>query len=86
MRYVDENFNDINEKDIDLTKGHLEDCQVIKKDATPIDDCFKFAWYDEDYEDAKMYCINQPIEPTQLDRVEAQALFTALMTDTLIEG
>lgn len=26
-----------------------------------------------------------PEEPTQLDRVEAQALFTALMTDTLLE-
>lgn len=26
-----------------------------------------------------------PIEPTQLDRIEAQVLYTALMTDTLIE-
>ena len=25
-------------------------------------------------------------EPTQLDRIEAQVLYTALMTDTLIEG
>lgn len=25
-------------------------------------------------------------EPTQLDRVEAQATYTALMTDTLLEG
>lgn len=25
-------------------------------------------------------------EPTQLDRIEAQIMFTALMTDTLIEG
>lgn len=25
-------------------------------------------------------------KPTQLDRIEAQALYTALMTDTLIEG
>lgn len=24
--------------------------------------------------------------PTQLDKIEAQVLFTALMTDTLIEG
>ncbi len=24
-------------------------------------------------------------EPTQLDRIEAQAMFTALMTDTLLE-
>ena len=25
-------------------------------------------------------------EPTQLDRVEAQATYTAMMTDTLLEG
>ena len=28
----------------------------------------------------------QPDEPTQLDRIEAQMMYTALMTDTLIEG
>lgn len=27
----------------------------------------------------------QPEEPTQLDRIEAQAAYTALMTDTLLE-
>ena len=26
------------------------------------------------------------VKPTQLDRIEAQTLYTALMTDTLIEG
>lgn len=26
-----------------------------------------------------------PIEPTQEDRIEAQVMFTALMTDTLLE-
>lgn len=26
------------------------------------------------------------VEPTQLDRIEAQVTYTALMTDTLIEG
>lgn len=30
--------------------------------------------------------INEPTEePTQLDRVEAQATYTAMMTDTLLE-
>lgn len=33
---------------------------------------------DDDYADI-------PIVPTQLDRIEAQTLYTALMTDTLIE-
>ena len=27
-----------------------------------------------------------PEEPSQLDRVEAQAVYTAMMTDTLLEG
>ena len=26
------------------------------------------------------------VNPTQLDRIEAQTIYTALMTDTLIEG
>lgn len=30
--------------------------------------------------------IDAPHEPTQLDRVEAQATYTAMMTDTLLEG
>lgn len=30
--------------------------------------------------------INIPQEPTQEDRIEAQVLYTALMTDTLLEG
>lgn len=29
---------------------------------------------------------DEPQEPTQLDRVEAQATYTAMMTDTLLEG
>ena len=29
---------------------------------------------------------NIPQEPTQEDRIEAQVLYTALMTDTLLEG
>ena len=28
---------------------------------------------------------NQPYVPTQLDRIEAQILYTALMTDTLLD-
>ena len=28
----------------------------------------------------------EPEEPSQLDRVEAQAVYTAMMTDTLLEG
>lgn len=29
---------------------------------------------------------SEPTEPTQLDRIEAQTTYTAMMTDTLLEG
>lgn len=29
---------------------------------------------------------DEPHEPTQLDRIEAQTTYTAMMTDTLLEG
>lgn len=29
---------------------------------------------------------DEPQEPTQLDRIEAQTTYTAMMTDTLLEG
>lgn len=36
--------------------------------------------------DAAMAAVSaQPEEPTQLDRIEAQTAYTALMTDTLLE-
>lgn len=41
---------------------------------------------EEEKEYLKSSEADQPIgEPTQLDRIEAQVLYTALMTDTLIE-
>lgn len=46
--------------------------------------------WDYKYEDGEFVLdpitIEEPVEePTQLDRIEAQALYTALMTDTLLE-
>ncbi len=51
-----------------------------------------------DIEEVRRYCLEKPnkvfddynpepdpSKPTQLDRVEAQAVYTAMMTDTLIE-
>ena len=32
------------------------------------------------------YIPDEPQEPTQLDRIEAQTTYTAMMTDTLLEG
>lgn len=53
LRVVNENMETITE--YDLTKGYLIPALVIKEDATPIDDETKFAWEDEDYEEAQMY-------------------------------
>lgn len=85
MRVVDKNGKTLSE--YDLTVGHLVHTTVIREDATPIDDVTKFAWDDEDYEEVQMYLPN-PVEenaPTQLDRIEAQLAYTAMMTDTLLE-
>lgn len=87
MRYVNENAEPISAESIDLEKGFLVPFKAIKEDATPIDNETKFAWYEDDYEEAQMYVLNQaaPEEPTQLDRIEAQVAYTAMMTDTLLE-
>ena len=71
----------------DLTKGYLQPKTVIKPDAIPPDDVTKFAWDDGDYEEVQVYIpfANDPT-PTRLDRLEAQLVYTAMMTGTLTEG
>lgn len=85
MRFVNQNLETIT--DFDLKKGFLIPAKAIKEDATPIDNVTKFAWDDADYEDVQMYMPNQETTeaPTQLDRIEAQVAYTAMMTDTLLE-
>lgn len=85
MRIVNQALKTITE--YDLSKGYLVPVTAIKEDATPIDNVTKFAWADEDYEEAQMYVLNQEtvVAPTQLDRIEAQVAYTAMMTDTLLE-
>ena len=85
MRVIDRDGKTLTE--YDLSKGRLVPTQVIKKDATPIDDITKFAWYDEDYEDVLLYIpgVEENSVPTQLDIIEAQVAYTAMMTDTLLE-
>jgi len=87
MRYFNENAEPISAESIDLEKGFLVPFKAIKEDATPIDNATKFAWDEDDYENAQMYVLNQEVaeEPTQLDRIEAQVAYTAMMTDTLLE-
>jgi hypothetical protein len=90
MKCFNEKYEIISIESVDLEKGVLVPFKTIKEDATPIDNVTKFAWADDDYEDAQMYVmyvLNQETikAPTQLDRIEAQVAYTAMMTDTLLE-
>ena len=87
MRYFNEKAEPISLESVDLKKGFLIHFMAVKEDAAPIDNVTKFAWADDDYEDAQMYVLNQETigTPTQLDRIEAQVAYTAMMTDTLLE-
>ena len=58
----------------DVTLGwSAENEDIAKREA------YNGAYTIEDIPDA-------PQEPTQLDRIEAQTTYTAMMTDTLLEG
>ena len=71
----------------DLKKGRLSIRTVIRPDAAPIDNVKKFAWEDGDYEEVQVYIpYGEPEDtPSQLDRIEAQLVYTAMMTGTLVE-
>ena len=86
MRIIDTSGNPI--KSPDLEKGYLTTRQEIRADAVPIDNLTKFAWEDSDFEEAQVYIpYEEPVTtPSQLDRIEAQAAYTAMMTGTLMEG
>ena len=88
MRYVNECGQTITEDQVDLTKGFLATVQVIKEDAEPIDNVNKFVYTADDYEEVQKYFLHkvQSNTPSQLDRIEAQITYTAMMTDTLLEG
>jgi len=86
MRYFDETGEQIPENYADLAKGFLVPFAAVKEDAVPIDNVTKFAWDDEDYEDAMMYVLNpETPEPTQAERIaeleEALALLLSGVTD-----
>lgn len=87
MKCFNEKYEIISIESVDLKKGVLVPFKTIKEDAVPIDNITKFAWADDDYEDAQMYVPNQEVTeaPTQMDRIEAQVTYTAMMTDTILE-
>lgn len=49
------------------------------------DDTVYYSNNDTVFEEAEYEPVEYVEQPTQLDRIEAQCLFTALMTDTLLE-
>jgi uncharacterized UPF0160 family protein len=55
MKIFNEENQEITLEDCDLTLGLLSPYLVVKADATPIDNVTKFAWSDDDYEEAQMY-------------------------------
>lgn len=74
MRYVNENFEPIQESDIDLNKGFLYTAKVIREEAEPIDNITKFAWDDNDYEEIQIYSLNPKKEMTPQDDTDAMAI------------
>lgn len=86
MRIIDTEGNPL--RSPDLEKGYLTIRQEIRADAVPIDNLTKFAWEDSDYEEVKVYIPYEEPDttPSQLDRMEAQLVYTAMMTGTLTEG
>lgn len=86
MRIIDTEGNPLQSPD--LEKGYLTTRQEIRADAAPIDNLTKFAWEDSDYEEVKVYIpYGEPENaPSRLDRLEAQLVYTAMMTGTLTEG
>ena len=87
MRYFNEKAEPISLESVDLENGFLIPFMAVKENAAPIDNVTKFAWADDDYEECQMYVLHQEANeaPSQLDRIEAQVAYTAIMTDTLLE-
>ena len=76
---------------IDLTKGKIIPNFRMRKKVIdkPVDYITKFFYEDEDFEDVNLYVVGEKKQsdgPTQLDIIEAQVTYTAMMTDTLLEG
>lgn len=73
MRYFDDFGNELKENEIDLSVGYLTTGTVVKVDAEPIDNITKFAWADDDYEEAYFYHLfaeePTPEEPDSGDSV-----------------
>lgn len=89
MKIYDELGNLLTNEQADLSKGYLVKTFRVKDSASPVDDITKFAYFDSDYEEVFVYYLNESelghSAPTQLDLIESQATYTAMMTNTLLE-
>ena len=74
MRVINQKRETITE--YDLSTGRLVPVTVIRADATPVDNVTKFAWADEDYEQAQMYVPN-PVKTVQQQIGELKAQLSA---------
>ena len=70
----DKEGNVIAEEHIEIRTRTVPILEMVYRDMTP-----------EEEAEYNNSIPNIPQEPTQEDRIEAQALYTALMTDTLLE-
>ena len=85
MRVVDSNGNTLTE--YNLTAGHLVSTTVVRENAAPIDDITKFAWADEDYEQAQMY-IPDPVKTAaeKIDKLKRKLRETDYHIIKVMEG
>lgn len=74
MRYFNENNEEISEDSVDLDNGRLFPITVIREDAAQIDNITKFAWSDDDYEEAYLYLLNPKFERTDQDDVDSMLI------------
>lgn len=88
MRYVNEKFETIAESEIDLEKGYLSNVKAIREDAEPIDNVKKFAWDDDDFEEAQMYVIydeNELID-SKIEQLKQSLKDTDYVILKIVEG
>ena len=60
--------------------------EVVIPDAIGMENIHESRYADGEFVHDPIPALETEATPTQIDRIEAQALYTAMMTDTLLEG
>lgn len=87
----DQNWNVLDDSEIDLSVGAIVNIQRPKEGVVPVDDITKFFYPPEELEEVAMYIIdtkranrkNSIETPTELDRLEARLTYLEIMTGFL---